>query len=227
MKDNNTVPNTIQAQTDHRGEEKRKEKRKVYPQRWLALGIFSLHEMTNNMMWIMFSPISTIAACYYDVSLFWINSLSWIFMVTYVVFLLPSTWFLEKFGLRATAIVGGCLNTVGAWVRFAGSGEIVDRCSLFYQGPAYLYLIIMILNFYYVIGYTSFWLLMLGQFITSIPYLLETNACSTLSAVWFPPNERTFATTIFAVISAQVKKMCQLFHSMLCSLNVSIKIFHN
>ena len=96
---------------------------KVYPQRWLALTVFGLHEMTNNMMWIMFSPITTIASCYYDVSLFWINSLSWIFMLTYILLLLPATWFLERFGLRATAIVGGCLNTIGGWVRFAGSSK--------------------------------------------------------------------------------------------------------
>ena len=96
---------------------------RVYPQRWLALGIFASHELTNNMMWIMFSPITTVASCYYGVSLFWVNSLSWIFMLSYVLFLLPATWFLERFGLRATAIVGVCLNTLGAWLRFAGSGE--------------------------------------------------------------------------------------------------------
>ena len=45
---------------------------------------------------------------------------------------------------------------------------------------------------------------MAGQFVTSLPYLLETNACSKLSAVWFPPNERTFATTMFAIVSAEV-----------------------
>ena len=95
----------------------------AYPHRWFALAIFISHEITSNMMWITFSPISTIATCYYGVSLFWINSLSWIFMLTYVVLLYPATWVLERHGLRVTAIVGGCLNTAGAWLRFAGSGE--------------------------------------------------------------------------------------------------------
>ena len=95
----------------------------AYPHRWFALAIFISHEITSNMMWITFSPISTIATCYYGVSLFWINSLSWIFMLTYVVLLYPATWVLERHGLRVTAIVGGCLNTAGAWMRFAGSGK--------------------------------------------------------------------------------------------------------
>lgn len=105
---------------------------KVYPQRWLALVIFVSHNVTNNMMWITFSPITTIASCYYAISLFWINSLSWVFMLTFIVFLLPATWFSETYGLRATAIVGGCLNTIGAFLRYAGSGKLT-LCM--YSGP--------------------------------------------------------------------------------------------
>ena len=54
-------------------------------------------------------------------------------------------------------------------------------------------------------GSSSFWILLSGQFLSSMTYLIETNACSMLSAVWFPPNERTIATTTFAIVSAEVR----------------------
>ena len=166
---------------------------KIYPARWLALGVYTLHEIASNIMWITFSPITSIAMCYYDVTLFWINALSWINMLVYVVFLFPATWFLERFGLRVTAIVGGSLNAAGGWLRFAGSGK--DKHLYEYNNSV---------NNYLITGPDSYWILLSGQFLTSVTYLLETNACSMLSAVWFPPHQRTIATTLFAIISAEV-----------------------
>ena len=50
-----------------------------------------------------------------------------------------------------------------------------------------------------------FWLLFLGQTITSATYLMENNGCSKMSAIWFPPHERTIATTLYSVIASQVR----------------------
>ena len=101
---------------------------KTYPVRWFVLLVFCLHLASNNTVWITTSPISDITACYYGISLWWINVLSWTFMLTYVLFFLPVARFLELYGLRATAIVAGCINAIGCWMRFAGSGRL--QCSL-------------------------------------------------------------------------------------------------
>lgn len=93
----------------------------TYKRRWFVLGVFMSHMISNNVVWITFSPISTLAQCYYGVSLFWINALSWVYMLTYVLFSIPAVWFLEKGGLKWTALIAGTLNTAGSWLRFAGT----------------------------------------------------------------------------------------------------------
>ena len=95
---------------------------RVYRRRWLALAVFCLHLGVDNLYWIAFSPISVIASCYYGVGIFWINSLSWVYFVTLVIFFIPTMWFLKRFGLRVTAVIGGCALTAGGWLRFAGTG---------------------------------------------------------------------------------------------------------
>jgi FLVCR family feline leukemia virus subgroup C receptor-related protein len=124
-------------------------------------------------MWIMFSPITTTTQCYYNQPLFWINSLSWIYSVTVIFLIVPALLFLEKFGLKWTGIIGCSLNTAGAWLRFAGSGN------------------------------DMFWLLFAGQTVASFTYLLLNNGCSKMSALWFSPKERALATTVFVMASSQ------------------------
>ena len=95
---------------------------KTYPMRWFVLLVFFLHLTSNNTVWITTSPISDITACYYGVSLWWINAMSWAAMLTYVLIFLPVARFVDVCGLRATAIIGGCANAAGCWLRFAGIG---------------------------------------------------------------------------------------------------------
>ena len=115
------------SSTDHEGKEIEEERKnfttKTYPVRWFVLLVFCLHLASNNTVWITASPIADIVACYYGVSLWWINTLSWISMFTYTLLFIPVARFVGVYGLRATAIVGGCTNAAGCWLRFAGSGR--------------------------------------------------------------------------------------------------------
>ena len=99
---------------------------KTYPMRWFVLLVFFLHLTSNNIVWITTSPISDITACYYGVSLWWINAMSWAAMLMYVLIFLPVARFVDVCGLRATAIIGGCVNAAGCWLRFAGTGKCTD-----------------------------------------------------------------------------------------------------
>ena len=96
-----------------------------YLVRWYVLLVYCLHMASNGLMWATTSPITDIVACYYGLSLWWINALSWISMLVYVVFFLPVARFVDAYGLRATAIVGGCLNAAGCWLRYAGTGILL------------------------------------------------------------------------------------------------------
>lgn len=94
---------------------------RVYWQRWLVLGVYCSHVAVNNWLWFLYSPVPSIMTCYYNVDLFFVNALSWVFMLVYLLGVFPATYLLEKFDLRFIAITGGLLNAMGAWLRFAGS----------------------------------------------------------------------------------------------------------
>ena len=100
---------------------------KSYLVRWYVLLVYCLHLASNNLMWATTSPITDIVACYYGLSLWWINALSWTSMLVYVVFFLPVARFVDTYGLRATAIVGGCMNAVGCWLGYAGTSMLCSH----------------------------------------------------------------------------------------------------
>ena len=60
-----------------------------------------------------------------------------------------------------------------------------------------------------------FWLLLLGQAVSSITNVLEWSAPSLLSAVWFPQNERAFATASVGATAPQVNKFSALQEALL------------
>uniref|UniRef100_A0A1X7VCQ1 Major facilitator superfamily (MFS) profile domain-containing protein n=1 Tax=Amphimedon queenslandica TaxID=400682 RepID=A0A1X7VCQ1_AMPQE len=154
---------------------------KVYWQRWLVLFVYCSHIMGTNIAWMSVGSIADVAECYYGVNVFWINSLSYIFLVMYTFLFAGATYFLKRFGLRWTAILGGTFNAAGAWLRFAGSN------------PNY------------------FWLLLMGQGVSSFTNVLEWSAPSLMSAVWFPQNERAFATASVGATAPQVGILLSLF----------------
>lgn len=96
---------------------------RTYPVRWFVLFVFSLQLTIGNVFWVSMSPINVVLACYYGVDLFWTNALTWVFMLMYVLFFIPAGLFLDRLGLRTAVIVSACVNTIGAWLRFAGVGK--------------------------------------------------------------------------------------------------------
>ena len=60
-------------------------------------------------------------------------------------------------------------------------------------------------------GSGYFWILLVGQVVSSILNVLEWGAPSYISAVWFPPNERAFATTMVAATAPQASDNFSVF----------------
>ena len=98
-------------------------KMKVYWWRWAVLFVFVADLSVNNGIWITFGPIADAMRCYYSLSDFWINSVSMVYMVTYLLFIVPSVWVMARFGLRTTLVIAACFNALGACLRVAGVGE--------------------------------------------------------------------------------------------------------
>uniref|UniRef100_V9I7N8 MFS-type transporter n=1 Tax=Apis cerana TaxID=7461 RepID=V9I7N8_APICE len=70
---------------------------KVYKRRWLILIIFVLYSASNSMQWIQYSIIANIITIYYNVSTFSVDMTSMIYMITYIPFIFPASYLLDRF----------------------------------------------------------------------------------------------------------------------------------
>jgi FLVCR family feline leukemia virus subgroup C receptor-related protein len=69
----------------------------VYKRRWLVLVLFVLYSMSNAMQWIQYSIIANVVIKYYGVASSWVDWTSMVYMIFYVVLIVPGSWALDKF----------------------------------------------------------------------------------------------------------------------------------
>jgi MFS family permease len=86
----------------------------VYPYRWVVLGVFMLVNLTIQILWICFAPISGPAAKFYGVSDLQIGFLAMAFMIVYIPLSIPVSWLIDRYGYRRAVGVGvGLLGVFG------------------------------------------------------------------------------------------------------------------
>jgi cyanate permease len=85
---------------------------KVYTYRWVILAIFMFVVAINQLLWITFAPITSIAVDFYHVSDIKIGLLSMIFMVVYIVVSIPASWIIDTYGIRIGVGAGVVLTGV-------------------------------------------------------------------------------------------------------------------
>jgi MFS family permease len=90
---------------------------KVYPYRWVVLGVFSLINLTIQMLWICFAPITGPAAKFYGVSDLQIGFLAMSFMVVYLPLSIPIAWAIDTMGYRKAVSIGAVLMGVFGLLR--------------------------------------------------------------------------------------------------------------
>jgi MFS family permease len=106
---------------------------KVYRYRWVVLAVFMFVNLTIQMLWISYSPITGPAAEFYGVSDLYIGWLSMIFMLAFIPFSLPASWAIDTYGFHKSVGLGVILMGVFGILRgLAGSDyTLVFICSLF------------------------------------------------------------------------------------------------
>lgn len=163
------------------------------PRRWAVLFLFNLVTFSSNLAWFTFAPSANRFSEYYGMkSHFYVDSLSTVFMLTYLVFFLPSLsssrFFCKRelsknnvrqesseaesarkgkpfgYGLRGTLITAILLHTFGCWLRYLG-GKI-------------------------------FPLIWLGQALASLCQVFTLGMPPLLSSVWFKPNEQNITISL-------------------------------
>ena len=157
---------------------KRQESVKIVPRvckrRWFMVLLFATYSLTNAYQWIHLNIIGNIIERYYNASLpqsayqrrVTIDWLSMIYMLAYIPLIFPSTWLLDRKGLRIVGILATALNAAGAWIKCAAVHE--DRFAV----------------------------LMTGQTVCAIAQIFILGIPARLAAVWFGPNEVSTATAI-------------------------------
>jgi cyanate permease len=100
---------------------------KVYRYRWLVLAAFVVVACMTQVLWITFAPITGAAAAFYGKSDLMIGLLSMVFMVVYILVVLPAAWAIDTWGFRAAVGLGAVLSAVFALLRglFATNYTIV------------------------------------------------------------------------------------------------------
>jgi MFS family permease len=90
---------------------------KVYGYRWVILMVFMIVISVNQLLWITFAPITSIAAAYYNVSDISIGFLSMSFMIVYIAISIPASWIIDTYGIRAGIGIGTVLTGVFGMMR--------------------------------------------------------------------------------------------------------------
>jgi len=100
---------------------------KVYPYRWVVLGVFMLINMVIQILWICFAPITGPVAQFYGVSDLQIGFLAMSFMIVYIPISIPVSWIVDTIGYRKSVSIGAVMMAVFALLRgiFAANYTLV------------------------------------------------------------------------------------------------------
>ncbi|CAG10621.1 unnamed protein product, partial [Tetraodon nigroviridis] len=134
--------------------------------RWLMLLLFFTVSMSNAYQWIQYGIISNIIMKFYAVEAVAVDMISMVYMIFYILLIVPSSWLLEKKGMRVTLISACVFNSAGAWIKVASA-----RPDLY-------------------------WVTLLGQCVCAIGQVLILGIPPRLAAVWFGQNEVSSACSI-------------------------------
>ncbi len=95
---------------------------KLYGYRWVVLGAFMFINLTIQMLWITYAPITGPAAEFYGVSDLQIGLLAMTFMIAFIPLSIPVSWVIDTYGFRLAVGIGAALMGVFGLLRgFAGT----------------------------------------------------------------------------------------------------------
>ena len=99
---------------------------KLYPYRWVVLAVFMFVNITIQMLWITYAPITILASKFYGVSDSKIGLLSMVFMIAFIPFSIPVSWGIDTFGFRKTVSLGAIIMAIFGVIR----GLVGDNYTL-------------------------------------------------------------------------------------------------
>ncbi|MDR3574526.1 MAG: MFS transporter [Anaerolineaceae bacterium] len=81
----------------------------LYGYRWVVLAIFMFINLTIQMLWIAYAPITGPAAKFYGVTDLQIGILAMSFMIAFIPLSIPVSWVIDTYGFRLAVSIGAVL----------------------------------------------------------------------------------------------------------------------
>lgn len=95
---------------------------KLYSYRWVVLAVFMFINLTIQMLWITYAPITGPAARFYGVSDLQIGLLAMSFMIAFIPLSIPVSWVIDTYGFKLAVSIGAVLMGIFGLLRgFAGA----------------------------------------------------------------------------------------------------------
>jgi MFS family permease len=95
---------------------------KLYGYRWVVLAVFMFINLTIQILWITYAPITGPAAAFYGVSDLQIGLLAMSFMIAFIPLSIPVAWVIDTYGFKLAVSIGAVLMGVFGLLRgFAGT----------------------------------------------------------------------------------------------------------
>lgn len=82
---------------------------RMYRYRWVVLAVFMFINLTIQMLWIGYAPITVLAAEYFGVSDLLIGLLAMTFMIAYIPLSIPVSWMIDTKGFRLAVSIGAVI----------------------------------------------------------------------------------------------------------------------
>jgi len=105
---------------------------KVFPYRWVVLAVFMLVNVTIQILWISYAPITGPAAKFYGVTDLQIGLLSMSFMIAFIPLSIPVSWVIDTYGFRLAVGIGAVMMGIFGILRgMAGTNYTLVLWSTF------------------------------------------------------------------------------------------------
>ncbi|MHA2473296.1 MAG: MFS transporter [Promethearchaeota archaeon] len=99
--------------------------------RWVILIIFMLVNISGQLLWISYAPVTLESVAYYNVNEFQILLMSTSFMIVYIPTSFVASWLINRYGFRVVVGLGAIINGVFGFLRFTAGSNY--QLALFFQ----------------------------------------------------------------------------------------------
>ncbi|KAF5296865.1 hypothetical protein FQA39_LY12383 [Lamprigera yunnana] len=139
---------------------------KLYKRRWAMLFMFFISCPFSTVQWSQYIIVADIIRVYYNVSFEAVNWTSMIFSLLFAILVFPSSYIVDKYGIKLAILIGNFGTCVATWIKV---GSIAPN---------------------------RFWIIILAQTIAAASQVLLFSVPVKLAANWFGSNEVSTACAI-------------------------------